>query len=254
MHVENPFNYDLHLVTIPGKSSRTMICFHGYGANYQIANYLSQIGYIDDTLVSFNFPEHDIYSRKFNPSQLTFGTIQELLPAFYVVKKCVIDQGLNQIDLYGFSAGGGAIVNMIAILNSSRFTKELAQIGIGDQERKKLLEAIQKGLIILEVPLKSIDEMIDLGGSTPELNFAAKQYQINNLRPIDSLDGWNGLSLNVLVYFAKKDEMIFNRDDRLFIDRLKKANAKGKTWDVIGDEVGHLTSHYSLWETYKQIK
>lgn len=254
MHAENPFNYDLHLYSIPGKTNRPMICFHGYGANYQIANTLKNIDCIDDTLVSFNFPEYNIFSRNLDPANLSFGSIQELLPAFYVVKKYVIDKGADQIDLYGFSAGGGAIVNLIAILNTNRYPTELSKFGINEPERKKILEAIQKGIVILEVPLKSIDELIEMGGSNRELNRTAHRYRMNNLRPIDTVMDWKGLSLNVLVYFSKKDEMIFNRDDQLFIDRLKKANAKGKTWDIIGNEIGHLQFHRSLWEKYCQIK
>ncbi len=37
---ECPFDYDLHLFSLPGINQRTMICFHGYGDNYQLATVL----------------------------------------------------------------------------------------------------------------------------------------------------------------------------------------------------------------------
>jgi predicted esterase len=95
-----PFEYDLHLFSLPGNNQRTMICFHGYGDNYQIAETLKNLYQPKTTLVSFNFPEYDIkQGKEYNPKTAFFGTIDELLPAFYVMKKIVIDQRLESIDL-----------------------------------------------------------------------------------------------------------------------------------------------------------
>lgn len=241
---------DLHLVSIPGKSPRTMICFHGYGANYQIAEHLKQLGLIEATLVGFNFPDHDILGKEINPHQLTFGTIQELLPALTVLKKYVIDEGLEVIDLYGFSAGGGALINVLAVLNTRTYDVELQTVGIAFQEKQRLLEAIQKGLIILDTPLKSVEEIIDLRGSSPELEILAKNYRDNHLRPIDSLKALEGLTLDLILHFQERDEILFNRDDALYIERLKTANDTGTTTVVIGNDGGHLAPHFSLWECY----
>lgn len=142
---------------------------------------------IEATLVSFNFPEYDIKEeREYDYRQATFGTIAELLPALYVLKQIVIDQGIASIDLYGFSAGGGALINVIGVLNTSTYDTELKKIGIHTLEKEKLLSAIQKGIIVLDTPLKSIEEIIDHRGSTPEFEYLAKNYRDNNLRPIDS--------------------------------------------------------------------
>jgi len=110
-------------------------------------------------------------------SKATFGTIKELLPAFYILKKHVLDKKQEAVDLYGFSAGGGAIVNLLSILNSDRYIKELKQIGIGRNEKIKLLNAIQKGIVILDVPLKSIEEIIEARGNTKEFEFLANNYK-----------------------------------------------------------------------------
>lgn len=247
-----PFDYDLHITSLPGKNSRMMICCHGYGGNYRIALQLKQLKMIDATLVSFNFPDHDIEQGKFDPQQAAFGTIKELLPLFYVLKKYVIDEGHEMIDLYGFSAGGGAVINFIATLNRSMYDAELKKIGIGSKEKEKILNAIQKGVVILDTPLKSIEEITDLRGSTPELEIIAKHYRENQLRPIDSLEYLKGLSLHVIVHFQKIDEVIFNRDDALYIDLLKQANSSGTTDIIIGIDEGHIGSHLSLWDYYCQ--
>lgn len=247
-----PLDYDLHLYSIPGKNQRTMICFHGYGGNFQIANILKSFGVIDATLISFNFPDHGIRRGDRSASEITFGTINELLPAFYVIKKIVVEEGLQSIDLYGFSAGGGAVVNVIAILNITSFDPELKKLGIEAKEKKMILDAIQKGVVILDAPLKSMEEIIDLRGSTPELEWVAKNYRESDLRPIDSLKNLRGLSLNAIIYFQNPDEIIFNRDDALFVERFREANKNGNTWVITGNEGGHISPHMSLWRFYQQ--
>ncbi len=77
------FNYDLCISTISGTNSRIMICFHGYGGNCHFITELKDSGLIDSTLVGFNFPDHDIPEKSYDPNELTFGTIAELLPALY---------------------------------------------------------------------------------------------------------------------------------------------------------------------------
>lgn len=244
------FDYDLHLTCIPGTNSRTMICFHGYGASYGIAQTLKNLGLIESTLISFNFPDHDLPQSGYNPHSLTFGTIQELLPAFYVLKKQVIGQQLESVDLYGYSAGGGVLINLLAILNTSSYDAELKKIGIEDREKSLLLKAIQKGIVILDVPLKSIEEILDLRGSSLELEILATNYRENGLRPIDALRSLEGLALDVIIHFQDPDDVIFNRDDTRYIENLKKANSNGITSVVIGQDGGHSVPHLSLWRFY----
>jgi predicted transcriptional regulator YdeE len=251
----HPFEYDLHLSQIQGSNSRTMICLHGYGANYKVGNYVKESGLVDANLVSFNFPDHDIKNKKYDFNKTTYGTIQELLPAFYVLKKVVLEGQLESVDLYGYSAGGGAVVNILAILNNGSFGPELEKIGLGDQERKILLNAIVKGVVVLEVPLKSVEEIIALRGSSPELEKIAQNYRDNHLRPLDAIEDLKGLALDLIIHFQEKDEIIFNRDDALYIEKFKKINSKGNTAVVIGHEGSHFGQHRSLWEFYaKKLK
>lgn len=246
-----PFDYDLNIVTIPGTNGRTMVCLHGYGSNFQIAQILKMHKVTDSTLVSFNFPDHDIHLSQ-DHHAVSFGTIQELLPALYVLKQCIIDGGLTELDLYGFSAGGGAVVNVLGVLNTTLYDHELLKIGIGAEEKKQLLSALQNGLVILDVPLKSVEEIIDFRGSSLPLEILAQNYRSNQLRPIDSLERLQGLSLNILLYFQEPDEILSNRDDMLYIERLKQANQKGNTEVVIGKEGSHTAIHPLLWQAYQQ--
>jgi len=248
--IESPFDYDLHLFFIPGNNQRTMICFHGYGHNYQIAESLKNIYHLDTNLVSFNFPDHDIkQGKEYDLKIASLGTIDELLPAFYVMKKIIIDQELESIDLYGFSAGGGALINVIAVLNGAAYDSDLKRIGIGTEEKTKLLSAIQRGVVILDTPLKSFEEIMDFRGFSETFEILAKKYREHDLRPIDSLKMLKGLSLNVLLYFDQKDEILSNRDDLLYIERLQQSQ---RATIIIGDEGGHMVPHFSLWKAYSE--
>ncbi len=251
---EHPFDYDLHLVSLPGSSQRTIICFHGYGDSYQIAEVLKNFHQPKATLVSFNFPEHDIkQGKEYDPKTASFGTIDEVLPAIYVMNKIVLDQGLGSIDLYGFSAGGGAVVNAIAVLNGTAYDSKLKKIGVGAEEKKRLLSAIQRGIVVLDTPLKSVEEIMDFRGSSEEFEILANKYREHGFRPIDSLKMLKGLSLNVLLYFDKKDEVLSNRDDQLYIERFQGSQPGDQITVIIGDEGGHMTPHHSLWKAYTQM-
>lgn len=115
----------------------------------------------------------------------------------------------------------------------------------------KLAESIiQKGIVILDCPLKSIEEIIDFRGCNEEFRILKDKYTENNFRPIDSLAYLKGLSLNIILYFQEKDEVLSNRDDQLFIKKLKQSQPKSEI--IIGDEKGHMSSHLSLWKAYSK--
>ncbi|MDP1880901.1 MAG: hypothetical protein Q8K60_08175 [Parachlamydiaceae bacterium] len=244
---DHPFSYDLHLKVKPGNSDRVMIMAHGMGGDYRIQEFIP----VKDTLVSFNFPDYSYGFRTIEAKKTTFGTIQELLPLLYVIKTVVIDQSHSKVDLYGFSAGGGAIINAIGVLNTNRFDNELQTIGINQNEKVILLDVIQKGIIILEVPLKSIQEIIDYRkGNNQDLIVMQKRYQLNDMEPIYSLKYLKGLVLNIIVYFQNPDEVLSNRDDQMFYNQLKEINANGTTKLIIGHGGGHVSTHPELWKYY----
>lgn len=254
LQAKAPFSYDLGVTIIPSrqKDAGVMICCHGYGANKQIAQSVAQSNAITDHIIGFNFPDYECINKGYDPLMSSFGTIQELLPLFYLMKKCVIDGHLDVLNLYGFSAGGAAVINAIAVLNKSTYDADLAKIGIDPEQKKKIVAAVQKGIIILDCPLKSMEEIMAVRGKSPEFEIIAKRYVENNMRPIDAITNLN--SLHILLHFQKPDEVLSNRDDEIFIEKLKKANNKGITQIVIGSEGGHNTFHASLWKAYKNFK
>lgn len=247
-------NFGIKVLPSSKADSGTMIVFHGYGGNRNFVDNLRQETVITDQLVGFNFPDHDIGGARSIPvNQIKYGTIQELLPAFSVLKKYILDEKNLSIHLYGFSAGGGAVVSVIAILNQTRFDVDLASIGIRKKEKTSLLKAIQNGYVILDCPLKSMDEILSSRESTPELEAIATQYRKNALNPIDSLKHFKGLRLRVLVNFQVPDDVLSNRDDSIFIERLRRYN-QGYTQINFGKDGGHNDRHSSLWKAYSTFK
>jgi hypothetical protein len=245
---DHPFDYDLKPTVIPGNAS-IMVCLHGYGNDHRHAERIKTAG-VEETLVSFNFPDHHGRSQWRVP---TFGSIQEILPALHVLKTCVVDGKAEKINLYGYSAGGGAVVNLMAALKTSKHDAELKKIGITAEEKKQIISALEKGVVILDTPLKSVEEIIDHRGSSLFLFCAAKRYQWNGFRPIDGLHHLDGL--NIIVHFQDPDTVLSNRDDELYIEKLKKGNTRGKTEVVIGsDEGGHAALHPTLWKFYNLSK
>jgi len=249
---QNPFPYDLHYKYIPGEYSRTIICMHGLCGNYKIAKHLISQGDIKESVVTFNFPDHSLKLDNFDPTKTTFGSIDEILPAVFVFKKVIIDCDIKNVDFYGFSAGSGALINAIKVLNSSNYDQELMKIGVNSEAKHKILNTIQNGFVILDCPLKSIDEIIAFKGLSPALQFIGERYRKNGFIPIESIKSFENLSLKILICFCANDEIISNRDDQLFADLIKKYNSLGTTI-VVEDKTGkHNSYHKILWDLYRQ--
>lgn len=251
---QNPFPYDLGIKIIPSKktNAQVTICCHGYGHCNEIVDAVSTAKTLPDHLIGFNFPDCKI-TEDTDHTKSSFGTINEILPLLYIIKRCVHDLKLSSINLYGFSAGGGAIINALAVLNQSHHDADLMHIGITPIIKKQILKALQHGFIILDCPLKSVEEIIACRGKSPEMEIIMAQYAKNDMRPIDTISKLSGLQLTILLHFQKPDEILGNRDDALFIERLRHANA-GKTMVVIGSDGGHNSYHASLWNYYKKLK
>lgn len=249
----HPFDYDLGIKLIPAidTSADYLICFHGSGGNNRIGQTIKNYNVTNNTIISFNFPDYN--QRHSNiPEKSTFGTIDEILPALYVIKKCVIEGNLKKINLYGFSAGGGVIVNILAILSNFRFAPELLKIGITAKVKDQIIEAIENGLIILDCPLKSIEEIINLRGISATLKIYEDRYRSNNLRPIDSIATWKNLKLTILLNFQTPDEILSNRDDQLFINAVKKHN-RATTQIITSTDASHNAYHKKLWDNYQYL-
>jgi len=248
---EHPFLYDLHITKIERDPSHAMICFHGLGGDYQIINHVYTYAKTNATLVSFNFPDHSIRVGFFDPAATHFGTKDELLPALYTLRRLVIEEKFSKISLYGFSAGGGAAINVLTILYDEFYADYLADIGISKKERKKILTALERGEILLDTPLKSLREVLDFHQGVEGLPLVAARYAANHLEPIDNIEKLQGISLHFIVNFQVPDEILSNRDDALYLSRLKTLEPKCHITYVIEGE-GHGLPHPSLWHCYEK--
>lgn len=136
---ENPFSYNLGVKIISSKNNNTdvTICCHGYGHNNQIVDVVNSFNVIPGNLISFNFPDYNI-TPAIDHKKASYGTINEILPLLYLLKRCVIDLKLSKINLYGFSAGGAAIINTLAALNQTTHDSQLEKISISPLISKEL--------------------------------------------------------------------------------------------------------------------
>jgi hypothetical protein len=247
----HPFAYDLGLKLISTKTAcrDVTICCHGYGHNSQIADVVASFG-LEGNIVGFNFPDYDLGSRV-GYQDRQFGTIEELLPLLYMIKYYASDLNLSTINLYGFSAGGAAVINALVVLHKRLYLSRLQGIGITEQEINRMLNALQNGLIILDCPLKSVEEIIAFRGRTDELAAIAKNYARNHMRPIDVVAELAGLKLQIMLNFQKHDDILGNRDDARFIELLRTANNGVTT--IITSEGQHNEYHKNLWDSYRRI-
>lgn len=178
---ESPFNYPLDPKVIKGTTDdeAVILCCHGYGGKNNLAEVIDSHRVVPSHLVAFNFPDYGI-SGQDDHKHVTFGTINELLPPLYLMKRIVIDGGAEAISLYGFSAGGGAVVNIIGVLNGSDYDSQLRAIGISRDDRVAMLRAVQRGVVLLDAPLKSVEEIASGRRGSKDLLAMAENYRQND--------------------------------------------------------------------------
>lgn len=152
--IRNPFSYDLGIKTItsPDRNAEIIVCCHGYGHSNALVDVIHSYGITSHHLIGFNFPDHSLNPKTFDHSKSSFGTIQELLPLLYVLHHLTKLACGNKIHLYGFSAGGGAVINSLATLLTTTYDHELASLGISPQDKQNILSALRRGVIFLNCP------------------------------------------------------------------------------------------------------
>lgn len=252
---QSPFNYPMQTSVIPGKNedADVILLLHGYGGDHSIGEIIHSYGGLKEHLISFNFPDYRIFERGIDPLNSSYGTIHELLPVIYILKKLAVDSKLNKINLYGFSAGCGALVNTLMVLNTHRFDDSLKKVGVEDWDKKAILVAIQNGWVLLDAPFKSINEVFE-GHRRKYTKFNnSNNYIKNQLNPIDNLKHLSGLKLNIIIYFEVPDANVGNKLDSVYSTILKETNTKGRTIILRGKSPGgHLDYHKDLWNRFRK--
>jgi len=250
--IPHRFSYDLDLRILGDYESPepiTIVC-HGYGGSSLFVRELQKLNVFPGPLVGFNFPDHDI-QPSYDYTQSSFGTFNEIAPLVYILRILVGDRPEKSIILYGFSAGGGAVINTLVALVTGRYDDYLLQLGIDLHEKELIMEALKAGHIILDCPLKSLDEIFTVRPPTDELLFLASQYRSNGMTPIENLQYLVGADLTIWLHFQKPDEVLGNRDDELFVRLLTDANKEGTVRLITGYDGGHSALHCSLWNAYR---
>lgn len=242
--------YDSRLIEGDGDQD-IMLCLHGYGMDDSISMFVEDTGMTPCHLVSFNFPDFGENINELDPHSMSFGTIWELKPAIDRLHRAVFQMGATSVHLYGFSAGGGAAANILGVLKTHRFQEEL---NMSAEEMDAIYAALEKGSVVLDCPLKSVDEICEATGhNTPCLEVIAERYKENNLRPIDSLVKMEGSKLRIVLGLQEPDAILSNRDDALYCERLSTSNKGGTTVIVIGDEGAHMPTMPSLTTAYRNM-
>ncbi len=241
----NP-TYELLHAKVP--LDHVMITCHGSGANKEIGHMVAR--HVQLPIATFNFPDHDM-DENFDLFTSSFGTISDYLPLIFLLNN-LIKKGIQKISIYGFSAGGGATIVTLAILNSNAYSKELSSIGVSPEDRKDILQALSKGMLILDAPLKSVTEILSIRPEEEFIQVLSKRFKKNGFEPIDNIDGLKGLTLSILLYFEKPDEILANRDDDIYFEKLRAVNL-GTTQLVTDRDGGHNGPHKKLWDAYRKF-
>lgn len=243
------YNPEIEIIAHSNTDEITITC-HGYGANKDIGHAVA--GRLDTPILTFNFPDHDL-DDTFNVHTSSFGTLEEFLPLLFMLKVCAL-HGFSKINLYGYSCGGGAIMNALALLHNPQHVHILTDLGISQGDVDTIKQALARGFIILETPLKSVTEILSIRPHEEAIQILAQRYSANGFEAIEVLDQLEGLKLNVLLYFEVPDEILSNRDDMLYYEKLKAVNSMGMVHLVLGSGEGHFGPHESLWSALEQLR
>ncbi len=253
------YNPALKLINPAKNMTEITVTCHGYGANNEIGEYVAQ--HITTPILTFNFNhtlgsfdtstgDYQTIEAYLNKHAAVYGTLNEYLIVIFMLRSA-LELGAKKINLYGYSAGGGAIINALAVLNDSKYASDLQSIGVTAATVESIKQALSSGLIILDVPLKSAREILTIRPNDLGIQVMEKRYRANGFEPIDNIDKLAGLKLNIVLYQEKPDQILGNRDDELFYQKLKQANPLGMTKLVIGTKDGHFGQHEPLWKAVK---
>jgi hypothetical protein len=226
------YKMSIELIHESSGSEEVLVACHGFGANKDMGYLVAE--QVDLPVISFNFPDHD-FDHKSDIHATSFGTINEYLPLIYLLK-ALVNKGILTIHLYGFSAGGGALIATLAVLATTKYEEELRHIGVQKEYVSAIGRALSRGMVILDAPLKSVHELLDYRPHELILQVLAARYKKNQFEPLDCIEKLRGLTLSILLYFEEPDEVLSNRDDLLFYRRLSVANSRGSTKLVRGSD------------------
>lgn len=167
---------------------------------------------------------------------------------------CHKKNNISSISLYGYALGAGNIIHVIDLLLKEDQSILERKYDISISDKKRILEALRHGKIILDVPFKSLDEVINLHGPNENLLMYKKRMTTHNiLNPIDTLNMLKNLNMTFIVFFDIENKAFSTHEDSNFVKRLLDANATGTNIIIMTDNNGHLADHKTLWKIYSNL-
>ncbi len=239
--------------------NRPTIYLHGWGDTKQSAKLLKAFcDVLPGDLITFNFRDNGVLLPKFGYSNL--GQLPDVLSTIYVIKWTRDNLNVQEVDLFGYSRGGATLLNTVAVLNDKNGTydKDLASIGITQEDRKSLLSMIQRGCHVLDCPLTNMN--VTVGEFMKSKNSfwvsafeTVTRYKRDGLQGLTSALTFGNLKLNMLVHFQHHDKIVSNKNEAELYRRLSKHNPMS-IFMVLGNNGGHLHSHAALANTIHTFK
>lgn len=218
----------------PKQNSPIAVFFHGYGANRKQVGSEIRVKVLPEGMpvATFDFPDTQSLPAT------NFGEQDGLLVCYVLHTLNKLYQP-SKFHLQALSRGCAAAGNAIKMLSEDRYKPLLAKVGINDGARKDLLTKINKGSLVLNVPLcdarAAINRQIPIIPSWIKQGFMwlTSRYKLGN--------EWNIANHppqvpKTFVYLEKGDTLVGNKaQNQKFVSGLGPG-----TWVVEGSDGGRI--------------
>ena len=230
---DNPLKTPLILVNYDTQSHVDTLKSHGFGMhamNYLRAGSLSST--MRYTIPCFEEAEKD---RFLMTSLGGNGDTNAILVALHkIIKNNPSSDDLEnekQIIIEGVSRGCDPVIKALAKLNNSR-NEGIAWLNITDTDCQEILNRVEKGYMILTVPMKSRAAVLKhisggyIGTSVNLVSLPAatgSRCTPFDKQAIDCIKDLKGLYIPTAVFFAQRDEVVGNTLDERYVTELQEA-------------------------------
>lgn len=255
-------------------TGRKTVYFHGFGGNSSVAagiKHLYGAERLPGDVVTFDFADA-VTTAGMDTTKSSLGQWPDMKTALYVLKT-LHDSGETAVGITAHSRGGATAVNTVAALvdETTKYDENLAEIGIDGAKRKAMLKMLQRGQIVLECPLVHVrsvikhqvetsragswltrmfgDSLSSSSASTADYCASAvvRKYRPWNEQAIESAEKWNNIRIPTIVHFQENDEVLGNRNDHEFYEKLSASNGVDHTERHVGADGGHNSSFASFY-------
>ncbi len=226
---------------------RPTLFLHGFGDMKNSAKLFKEFyDTLPGNIITFQFPDWGPGIPWIRKSSL--GQFPDVATALLVLKWAKNKLGLSGVDLYGYSRGGATALNMIYVLSSDEYNDKLHTLGIDPQEKKELLSLIKNGSIVLDAPLRNLNESLS---TNIVRRFANKilpyvsQYDPQGMQGLSSAQALRNLKFNILFHFQHNDNILTNKSETKLYNVFHQLSPS-TTYLTLGDEGGHIHTRKSL--------